>query len=529
MEYVEGSAAAGEAASFENQYDDAVLRLPARPGAGPRQAGLTLRLEVIDAEVVAALEELDGPARDAFALKALRLGVLAIRSAGGQLDAEKIQKEGERMLAQVGQLLAERGASLTAQLSTELTRYLDPKTGTLPQKLSALTSSGGELERLLKAHLGADDSTLARSLTASLGATSPIFKMLSPTDATGLKVQLEQGVKVALEEQRKAVVKEFSLDDEGSALSRLVKRVEDAQKQITKEFTLDNEQSALTRMSRLLKETSQQIDKNLTLDDEGSALFRLKRELTQSLAELSKRNDAFQQEVKTTLEVLNARKAEAAKGTQHGLAFEAQLSQLLLREAQKLGDEHDPVGPNTGLIRNCKKGDVVTRLGRESPAPGVAVVWEAKESAGYSVKEALAEMDEARRNRGAQLGVFVFSAKSAPEGLAPFGRYGSDLVVVWDAEDSTTDVYLRAAYSVARALAVRQAQAEAGRDEALEAITRAANALGKHAAQLAQVKRSGETARSSAETIIETAVKLGADLEKQLGVVNDSIAALSRA
>lgn len=529
MEYVEGSAAAGEAASFENQYDDAVLRLPARPGAGPRPAGLTLRLEVIDAEVVAALEELDGPARDAFALKALRLGVLAIRSAGGQLDAEKIQKEGERMLAQVGQLLAERGASLTAQLSTELTRYLDPKTGTLPQKLSALTSSGGELERLLKAHLGADDSTLARSLTASLGATSPIFKMLSPTDATGLKVQLEQGVKVALEEQRKAVVKEFSLDDEGSALSRLVKRVEDAQKQITKEFTLDNEQSALTRMSRLLKETSQQIDKNLTLDDEGSALFRLKRELTQSLAELGKRNDAFQQEVKTTLEVLNARKAEAAKGTQHGLDFEAQLSQLLLGEAQKLGDEHEAVGNSPGVLKPRKYGDVVTRLGLESAAPGVGVVWEAKQKQGFTLAAARSEVDFARQNRSCQLGVFVFSREYAPEGLAPLARYGNDLVVVWDANDPTSDVYVRAAYSIARALAVRQMQSESTQAEALTAIEKSAAALGKHLAHCADLKKKGETSRSAAEAIVELAMKLQAGIESQVVVINESLAALKKA
>lgn len=513
------------AGTFSDGVDDNWFTSPDAPVAR-KSKSVKLTLEVIDPEVVAELSRLDGAARQAYALKALRLGVLAIRSAGGQLDAEVMKKEGERMLGQVKELLTDRSAQLTNQLSQTLLRYLDPKTGTLPQKLAALTAEGGDLERLLKAHLGTDDSTLARSLAASLGEKSPVFKLLSPTEATGLKAQLEVALKGALEEQRKAVVKEFSLDNEGSALSRLVKRVEDAQKQISKEFTLDNEQSALTRMSRMLKETSDQIDKNLTLDDEGSALARLKRELSTTLAEMAERNEEFQQEVKTTLEVLNARKQEAARGTQHGLTFEAQLSQLLLAEAQKLGDEHEQVGLTTGLIRNCKVGDVVTRMGRETAAPGAGIVWEAKEAGSVSVKDALGELEQARQNRRCQLGVFVFSRKAAPEGLAPLTRYGENLVVVWDAEDPATDLQVRAAYSVARALAVRELKGEDERSEAVAAVEKAAAALGKHVGQLGEVKGWAETSRSNAEKIIKRAELMEADLEKQLEVVNDAVAQL---
>jgi hypothetical protein len=490
-----------------------------------RSKSLRLSLDVTDPEVLAELSKLDGAARGQYALKALRLGVLAIRSAGGQLDASAMQKEGDRMLAEVRELMTDRGNQLTQQLSTALTRYLDPTTGTLPQKLTALTAQGGDLERLLKAHLGNDDSTLARSLAASLGEKSPVFKMLSPNEANGLKAQLETALKGALEEQRKAVVKEFSLDNEGSALSRLVKRVEDAQKQISKEFTLDNEQSALTRMRKMLQETSEQIDKNLTLDDENSALARLKRELTDTLAEMAERNSAFQQEVKTTLEVLNARKQEAARGTQHGLTFEACLSGLLLTEAQKLGDIHEQVGLTTGLIKGRKYGDVVTRMGKESAAPNAGIVWEAKE-APMSVKDALAELDQARQNRGCQLGVFVFSKKVAPEGLSPLFRDGNNLIVVWDAEDPATDLTVRSAYSVARALAVREIQSEGERSEAVEAIQRSAAALGKHVGQLGEVKGWAETSKNSAEKIIKRAELMEADLEKQLGAVNDAVASL---
>ena len=56
-----------------------------------------------------------------------------------------------------------------------------------------------------------------------------------------------------------------------------------------------------------------------------------------------------------------------------------------------------------------------------------------------------------RRGRTATqgVGVFVFSQRTAPcrwilESLA---RYGDNVVVVWDAEDSATDAYLVAALS----------------------------------------------------------------------------------
>ena len=49
-----------------------------------------------------------------------------------------------------------------------------------------------------------------------------------------------------------SVVGEFSLDDEDSALSRLVGRVEQAQGQISAQFSLDNPESGLTRIVQRL-------------------------------------------------------------------------------------------------------------------------------------------------------------------------------------------------------------------------------------------------------------------------------------
>ena len=101
---------------------------------------------------------------------------------------------------------------------------------------------------------------------------------------------------------------------------------------------------------------------------------------------------------------------------------------FLQSESQRVGDIATRTGNTTGLIKHCKVGDVVVDLGPDSAAPGARAVAEAKEKAGYSLANALEELDQARKNRGASVGLFVFSKRTAPEGLQPIHRYGSDVV-----------------------------------------------------------------------------------------------------
>ena len=73
------------------------------------------------------------------------------------------------------------------------------------------------------------------------------------------------------------------------------------------------------------------------------------------------------------------------------------------------------------------------------------------------------EIEQARKNRNAQQGLFVFSRVSAPT-MEPFARFGADVIVVWDAEDPQTDAYLRAGIEISRALCLRSGQ-EASRQQ----------------------------------------------------------------
>jgi hypothetical protein len=116
-------------------------------------------------------------------------------------------------------------------------------------------------------------------------------------------------------------------------------------------------------------------------------------------------------------------------------------------------------GNSTGLIKNCKKGDCLVELGPEHAAAGARICVEAKEVVGFDLRQARAEIEEGRKNRDARIGMFVYSKKTAPTGLEPISRFGDDVFVIWDAEDATTDIFLKLGLTVARALCSAQVNA----------------------------------------------------------------------
>jgi uncharacterized protein YeeX (DUF496 family) len=526
---------------------------------------MLLHLEVTDPEVVAELRRhAPGPARERFALGALRLGVLSLRMTSGQLDATTIGDAGKQLVSNMRELLNQRATELTADLGGKLQQYFDPQTGALSLRLQSLVHDDGDLARLLKLHLGSDDSVLAKTLTHRLGEGSPIFKMLSPADSDGLQAQLKNLMEKALEEQKRGVVREFSLDDktsalsrlveeistkqgelrtdlksqidgvvkefsldeENSALSRLVTRVEKVQQAVADQFSTDNEVSAINRMTRLLQTTSDQIGKNLTLDDDQSALARLKRELQKTLDDMAVKNSEFHTQVRETLATLQTAKAAADKSTAHGLTFESRLGDVLMVEAQRASDVYEATGNSVGNVRNCKKGDHVITMGTDSPAAGARIAWEAKESQGFSLKDALDEMEEVRKNRDAQVGVFVFSRRSAPPSLQQFARYGQTLTVVWDAEDSTSDVILKAAYSVAKALVVREQHDTQEAAAAVQAIVEATRSIEKQIKNLDEFETWSGTIVSNGQKIFEKSRKMRDSLKVDVERLDAQIAAL---
>jgi hypothetical protein len=171
-------------------------------------------------------------------------------------------------------------------------------------------------------------------------------------------------------------------------------------------------------------------------------------------------------------------------------------------------------------------GDCVVELGPDSAAPGSKIVIEAKEEIGVTLAAARQEIEMARKNRGADWGLFVFSRKTAPNGLEPFQRYGNDFVVIWDAEDGASDVFLKAGLIAARALCFRAQRKSAAAVADFEAIERAILEIEKRAGNLEDVRKSAETIQSSSGKILER-VRIDREaLDKQVTQLREKVGEL---
>jgi hypothetical protein len=330
----------------------------------------------------------------------------------------------------------------------------------------------------------------------------------------------------ALQKKIDTVVGEFSLDKDDSALSRLVRNVDQAQRTIRQEFSLDSQDSALSRLAVILKDTQHAIDSNLTLDGEDSALARLRRELVGILDKHVATNTVFQEEVKVALGKMMARRQESERSTQHGFVFEDAVCEYLEHYARQTGDLATRTGQMTGLIKNCKKGDFVIELGPDSAAPAAKIVLEAKQDADFNLSKSRDEIETARKNRDAQVGVFVFSRRTAPSGIEEVFRHGNDVFVVWDPEDDATDLQFKVALTLARALCIRKEQSSRSQSADFEAISKAILEVEKQAQFLAEVSTSSETIKRGADAILDRIRKTRNSLERQVEILNEHVGQL---
>lgn len=207
------------------------------------------------------------------------------------------------------------------------------------------------------------------------------MKQLSPDQSQGLLARLQTIVEMQLGEQRDKVLREFSLDEENSALSRLIKELTskhgDLSKDIknkidgvVKEFSLDEENSAPSRLVKNVDRAQKTITDEFSLDNEKSGLRRLKTELTTILSAHVEASANFQEKVTVALEKLVTKREVEARGTQHGGTFEDTVIEFVSRESLSRGDLAESTGNKVGLIKNRKFGDAVIHMGNDCTAAG---------------------------------------------------------------------------------------------------------------------------------------------------------------
>ncbi len=178
----------------------------------------------------------------------------------------------------------------------------------------------------------------------------------------------------------------------------------------------------------------------------NSPMHQFRQEITAGFKSLEERLVAIEA-------AAAARGAERAKSAAKGADFEDLLEAMLGDLARGAGDMLDRTGTEAGALMKSKKGDFVLTLDtRVARGCDLRVVVEAKDRP-MSMRAIRDELREAKENRGAAIGLVVFTPKHAPTGVAPFNVVGDDVYCVVD-PDAPEPATLEAAVRLARLLAV---------------------------------------------------------------------------
>ncbi len=178
----------------------------------------------------------------------------------------------------------------------------------------------------------------------------------------------------------------------------------------------------------------------------GSPLHQFREEISAEFGRLHEKLAALEA-------AAAARAAERAKSAAKGTDFEDLLEVLLGELARGAGDLLERTSTEAGDVLRSKKGDFVLTINPDLTRGGeLRIVIEAKDRAvsGPRIRD---ELREAKTNRGAAVGVVVFTPEHAPTGVAPFDLRAGDVYCVLDPE-APDRASLEAAIRLARLLAL---------------------------------------------------------------------------
>jgi hypothetical protein len=208
--------------------------------------------------------------------------------------------------------------------------------------------------------------------------------------------------------------------------------------------------SALGRLRELLGRyfdgDSSQLATLLDPTRQGSPLYQFRVEMTGEFRRLNERLEALEAGAR-------ARAEERARSAAKGRDFEDVLEDALAALSHGSGDLLERTGSDAGDAVRSKKGDFVLLLNQQATRGlELRIVVEAKNRP-MPRQRFMAELIEAKVNRGAVVAVAVFAPEFAPAGIAPLQLVGNDVWCVLDPDGEDTTA-LEAAVRLARVLAL---------------------------------------------------------------------------
>ena len=500
------------------------------------ETAVNVALRDLRPEAITSFGALNPTQRGHLAHEAWLIGYRAVTSAHRLAEEARLSDVKKTLLEDLDAHLRAHAERQMERLQTELDRYLDPESGQLNERLRQLAGDGGTLPALLDRHLGPQNSILVQTLVKHVGEQSPLFKKLSPTDSEGLLQLMSERLKQAMEAQSNSFQKALDPQHEGGAIRRFfdglrdeLKRAEGDQAEQLKlalaALDTTKEDSLLNQLRRDTQSAREQLLQAINPAVDGSPLAIIRTSLEerlerhaksqlQQLEEARKTNEELHRNLREAVQRIEQRRQEDLRSNRGGTLFEDAVLDFVQQTIGGNGYRVLATGHGVGNILNCKTGDVVIQYPVDHAFCDERLVIEAKQDKSYTVGAALEELERARANRAARVGVFVIAKSHAGPGFPRFGRYGQDILVVWDAENPATDPFFQGALMVGLALAIRHRTAVAEGD--LQALQGIEQRIGKEVDRLQEIQEAAAKIRKQVDAIEKAAETGTQKLEKLL-------------
>jgi hypothetical protein len=98
-------------------------------------------------------------------------------------------------------------------------------------------------------------------------------------------------------------------------------------------------------------------------------------------------------------------------------------------------------------------------------------------------------------------------------------RYGQDILVVWDKDDPSSDIFIKAAVSVARAFAAQQVALFSGKGGDFAETDKAVSSITEEISELQEITTWAGTIKSNSQKILNKVETLQANIEKQISIL----------
>jgi hypothetical protein len=181
-------------------------------------SSLDLSLVITDRQVLAYLARFPSEELQCEkALEALKIGVIAIQSASPTLDTQVVQEK----FADLDARWREQAAEFHNRIEADLARYFSTQNGVVPKSLDEFLGERGMVNRFLQTFFDPATGKLSKLLQEQIGPHSTFGRSLDPQNKTGVLSLIETRVQELVEAKLNAVLTQFSLDADGSAMSRL--------------------------------------------------------------------------------------------------------------------------------------------------------------------------------------------------------------------------------------------------------------------------------------------------------------------